>query len=42
MPHLVVDGMNLIGTRPDGWWRDRPGATGWLVSKPSTGSRANP
>lgn len=20
---LIVDGMNLIGSRPDGWWRDR-------------------
>src|SRR4051812_46215825 len=23
---LVVDGMNVIGSRPDGWWRDRQGA----------------
>ncbi|MGH9082666.1 MAG: NYN domain-containing protein [Acidimicrobiales bacterium] len=22
----LVDGMNLIGSRPDGWWRDRAGA----------------
>jgi predicted RNA-binding protein with PIN domain len=22
----LVDGMNVIGTRPDGWWRDRRGA----------------
>ena len=22
----LVDGMNVIGSRPDGWWRDRPGA----------------
>ncbi|MGH2956357.1 MAG: NYN domain-containing protein [Solirubrobacterales bacterium] len=22
----IVDGMNLIGSRPDGWWRDRPAA----------------
>jgi predicted RNA-binding protein with PIN domain len=22
----LVDGMNVIGTRPDGWWRDRTGA----------------
>jgi uncharacterized protein YaiI (UPF0178 family) len=22
----IVDGMNVIGARPDGWWRDRPGA----------------
>jgi uncharacterized protein YaiI (UPF0178 family) len=23
---LVVDAMNVIGSRPDGWWRDRDGA----------------
>ena len=23
---LVVDGANVVGARPDGWWRDRPGA----------------
>jgi len=23
---LVVDAMNVIGARPDGWWRDRAGA----------------
>jgi predicted RNA-binding protein with PIN domain len=23
---LLVDGMNVIGSRPDGWWRDRTGA----------------
>ncbi len=23
---LVVDGANVMGSRPDGWWRDRPGA----------------
>jgi predicted RNA-binding protein with PIN domain len=22
----VVDGLNVIGSRPDGWWRDRPRA----------------
>jgi predicted RNA-binding protein with PIN domain len=22
----VVDGMNVVGSRPDGWWRDRRGA----------------
>ena len=22
----IVDGMNVIGSRPDGWWRDRRGA----------------
>jgi hypothetical protein len=24
--HLVVDAMNVIGSRPDGWWRDRAAA----------------
>jgi len=24
--HRVVDAMNVIGSRPDGWWRDRAGA----------------
>jgi hypothetical protein len=23
---LVIDGANVMGSRPDGWWRDRPGA----------------
>ena len=22
----LIDGMNVIGSRPDGWWRDRDGA----------------
>ena len=29
---LVVDGMNVIGSRPDGWWRDRAGARRALVT----------
>jgi predicted RNA-binding protein with PIN domain len=29
---LVVDGNNVIGSRPDGWWRDRPGAARRLVA----------
>jgi predicted RNA-binding protein with PIN domain len=29
---LLVDGMNVIGTRPDGWWRDCPGAIARLAS----------
>lgn len=28
---LIVDGMNVIGSRPDGWWRDRRGAMRRLV-----------
>jgi predicted RNA-binding protein with PIN domain len=31
--HLVVDGMNVIGSRPDGWWRDRDGAARRLLSR---------
>ncbi len=27
----LVDGMNVIGTRPDGWWRDRDRAMVRLV-----------
>ena len=30
---LVVDGANVVGSRPDGWWRDRPGAAGRLASR---------
>ena len=26
MARLIVDGMNVIGSRPDGWWRDRKAA----------------
>ena len=33
MPRLVVDGMNVIGSRPDGWWRDRDGAVRRLLAK---------
>ena len=33
MSRFVVDGMNVIGSRPTGWWRDRPGAMRGLVSE---------
>jgi hypothetical protein len=29
----LVDGMNVIGSRPDGWWRDRRGAQRRLVAE---------
>ena len=29
----LVDGNNLLGTRPDGWWKDRAGAARRLVSR---------
>lgn len=30
MATLIVDGANVVGSRPDGWWRDRPGAAARL------------
>ncbi|MFL5887400.1 MAG: NYN domain-containing protein [Thermoleophilaceae bacterium] len=30
---LLVDGMNVIGSKPDGWWRDRPGAMRALTER---------
>jgi len=33
MPRTVVDGMNVIGSRPDGWWRDRNAAARRLLAR---------
>ena len=30
---VVVDGNNVMGSRPDGWWRDRAGAARRLVAE---------
>ncbi len=30
---LIVDGANVVGSRPDGWWRDRPGAAARLQAQ---------
>jgi predicted RNA-binding protein with PIN domain len=30
---IVVDGMNVIGSRPTGWWRDRHAAARDLVGR---------
>ena len=30
---LVVDGNNVMGSRPDGWWKDRAGAAKRLVEQ---------
>ena len=32
----LVDGMNVIGTRPDGWWKDRHAAMERLVDQLET------
>lgn len=29
----IVDGMNVIGSRPDGWWKDRGRAMAALVER---------
>jgi predicted RNA-binding protein with PIN domain len=29
----LVDGMNVVGSKPDGWWRDRRGAMRRLVTE---------
>ena len=33
MTVLVVDAANVVGSRPDGWWRDRTGATERLLGR---------
>jgi|SRR5215216_2293881 len=30
---IVVDGNNVMGSRPDGWWKDRAGAARRLVEQ---------
>ena len=32
-PHVIIDAMNVIGSRPDGWWRDRGRAVRQLVKR---------
>ncbi|TQM04020.1 hypothetical protein [Pseudonocardia kunmingensis] len=31
--HVVVDAANVVGSRPDGWWRDRGGAARSLAGR---------
>jgi predicted RNA-binding protein with PIN domain len=31
--HLLVDGNNVMGSRPDGWWRDRRAGMQRLVNE---------
>jgi hypothetical protein len=30
---VIVDGANVVGARPDGWWRDRAGAARRLYER---------
>jgi hypothetical protein len=36
---LLVDAANVIGARPTGWWRDRPGAARRFVDQVRAGVR---
>jgi hypothetical protein len=33
MPRWMIDASNVIGSRPDGWWRDREGAARRLLDE---------
>ena len=30
---LLIDAANVVGSRPNGWWRDRPGAARQFVTQ---------
>lgn len=32
-PHLVIDAANVVGSVPDGWWKDRAGAATRLIEQ---------
>jgi hypothetical protein len=38
----LVDASNVIGSRPDGWWRDRDGATRRLLERLDALARSEP
>jgi predicted RNA-binding protein with PIN domain len=40
-PRLIVDGNNVMGSRPDGWWRDRTGAQRRLSEQLSRWAQSN-
>jgi hypothetical protein len=42
MMHVVVDGANVVGSRPDGWWHDRPGAARRLATQLVAALRTDP
>jgi hypothetical protein len=33
VPVLVIDAANVVGSRPTGWWKDRPKAASDLVAR---------
>ena len=39
---LIIDGANVVGSRPDGWWRDRAGAAARLHAQLLDASLAEP
>jgi predicted RNA-binding protein with PIN domain len=41
MAEWIVDGNNVMGSRPDGWWRDRRGAQRRLVERLETFARSS-
>ena len=42
MLHVVVDGANVVGSRPDGWWHDRAGAARRLAGQLVAALTADP
>lgn len=38
---LVVDAANVVGARPDGWWKDRAAAADRLLTAIAAGARAS-
>ncbi|MGX1806669.1 NYN domain-containing protein [Nocardia sp. NPDC055321] len=39
---IVVDAANVVGSRPDGWWRDRAGAARRLLTRLAEYARDEP
>jgi hypothetical protein len=38
---LLIDAANVVGSRPTGWWRDRPGAARTFVERVRAAARAD-
>jgi hypothetical protein len=38
---LLIDAANVIGSRPTGWWRDRPGAAREFVGRVRAAAKAD-